>query len=86
MKNRSKDGMKVKELIEQLQKLPEDAIVILQKDAEGNGYSPVDDAEEAIYVAEKTWCGEVYSLDYKQLGYEPDLTNAEPCVVISPVY
>lgn len=39
---------------------PADRLVILQKDAEGNGYSPIADATEAMYVAASTWSGEVY--------------------------
>ena len=34
--------MKVKELINFLQKMPQDATVLLSSDEEGNSYSPVD--------------------------------------------
>ena len=34
--------MKVKELIEFLKKQPQDAVVLLSSDEEGNSYSPVD--------------------------------------------
>jgi hypothetical protein len=40
-----------------------DTSVILQKDAEGNGYSPLDGADEAMYLAESTWSGETYMTD-----------------------
>jgi hypothetical protein len=36
--------------------------VILQKDGEGNGYSPCAGADTAIYVADSTYSGEVYDL------------------------
>lgn len=53
--------MNVKELKEAIADLPDDMEVILQKDAEGNGYSPLADADpEAVYIAETTWCGDVY--------------------------
>lgn len=46
--------------------LPDDMPVVLAKDAEGNGYSPLSDADEAMYLADSTWSGEVYLTD-KQL-------------------
>lgn len=52
--------MKIKELIEKLSKLNPDATIILQKDSEGNGYSPLYDIEECIYVPETTWFGRCY--------------------------
>ena len=57
--------MKVKELMEYLRGFDPEMEVILQKDSEGNGYSPlagVDD--QAVYVAESTWRGEVYDLGW----------------------
>ena len=38
--------------------------VVMQKDAEGNGYSPLSGADPAIYVPDSTYSGEVYSLDW----------------------
>ncbi|WP_062214670.1 hypothetical protein [Streptomyces sp. NBRC 109706] len=43
--------------------LPDDTPLILSKDAEGNGYSPVSGATLAMYVAETTWSGETYPPD-----------------------
>ena len=71
--------MKVKDLIGMLEKFNPNYQVILQKDSEGNGYSPVAGAEDAHYVAEASYYGEVYS-DEDDI---PD--NAKPCVVIWPV-
>lgn len=57
--------MNVKELREALDGLPDEMQVILQKDAEGNGYSPLSDVDpEAIYVPDSTWSGDVYSLHH----------------------
>lgn len=79
--------MKVKELIEVLQQLPQDAIVILQKDSEGNGYSPLSGAEPCHYVAETTWSGEVR--DHEDMKHECELEGEEcpapNAVVLWPV-
>lgn len=54
--------MKVKRLIELLSTFDPDSVVILQKDAEGNGYSPLEGADhEAVYVPDSTWSGIAYS-------------------------
>ena len=74
--------MKVRELIEELQKLDGDLPLIAQKDGEGNGFSPVEgvDAEDAFYVADSTWSGAVYSA--QDCEYE-EVTGV-PCAVIYP--
>lgn len=57
--------MNVKELKEALESLPDDMEVILQKDSEGNGYSPLSGADaNAIYIADSTYSGEVYDADW----------------------
>ena len=39
--------------------------VILQKDSEGNGYSPLAGTDcEAIYIPENTYSGDVYSTEW----------------------
>lgn len=50
--------MTVGELIEELRMLDENALVILQKDGEGNGYSPLAgaDGDNLVY---NTWSGKV---------------------------
>ncbi len=73
--------MTVKELIESLKTLPMDAPVILQKDAEGNGYSPCAGTDTAIYVASNTWSGNAYHVeDAKEEGVE-----GVEAVIIYPV-
>lgn len=52
--------MTVKDLRVALDGFADDLLVVLQKDAEGNGYSPLSNAGEAMYVAETTWHGEAY--------------------------
>ncbi len=77
--------MKVKELIEYLRQCDGEAEVILQKDAEGNGYSPLAGADdEAVYVEENSWEGRAVSLE--DLDEEELEDNSYvPCVVLFPV-
>ena len=57
--------MKVSELKEILLTLPDDMEVILQKDAEGNGYSPLCGGDpNAVYIPETAYSGDVYSTDW----------------------
>jgi hypothetical protein len=84
--------MKVNELIEQLQGMDPEAEVILQKDAEGNGYAPLRGADpEAVYVPENSWSGEVYdtNLDADDHCLEEEewqeLLKKPRCVVLYPV-
>jgi len=85
--------MKVRELIEELSCMDFEAEVVLQKDAEGNGYSPLSGVDhDCVYVAENTWSGEVYSLDNTADDNcmdedEWEVLKAKPkCVVLFPVY
>lgn len=56
--------MNVKELIDVLIDLPDTMEVILQKDAEGNGYSPLEGVHSnVIYVPDSTYSGRAYDLD-----------------------
>ena len=48
------------ELLDYLATQPRDRKVILSRDAEGNGFSPLADAGESMYVADSTWSGETY--------------------------
>lgn len=84
--------MKVKELVHLLQSFDQDAQVILQKDSEGNGYSPLAVADhDAVYVPESTWSGAVYSTGWT--AGEASMTEAKwkkfllrkRCVVLAPV-
>ena len=55
--------MKSHELAEILLANP-DVELIVQKDSEGNGYSPLSGVDfNVIYVADSTWCGECYDAD-----------------------
>jgi len=86
--------MKVKELIEKLNSFDPDIDIILQKDAEGNGYSPLEGVDgTVIYKPDSTYSGEVYSKDwtYDEACFENekdwiDFKESTPdCVVLYPV-
>lgn len=86
--------MKVSELIAILESCPQDALVIVQSDAEGNGYSPLHDAEgNCIYVADTTWSGEVYSIECtfeeadceSEEEFEEFKASGQQCVVLVPI-
>jgi hypothetical protein len=59
----------VGQLVTALLELPQDAVVVLSKDAEGNGFSPVaapvdeDGYSTGFYRAETTWSGEMFGGD-----------------------
>jgi hypothetical protein len=72
--------MKVAELIAKLQGMPQDSIVVLQKDAEGNGYSPLSGVDpNSTYVAKEDM---VYSPVDRAGGYGE---GGVPCVVLYPL-
>lgn len=57
--------MTVKELKEAIANLPDEMEVVLQKDSEGNGYSPLAGADhDAVYIPDSTWSGDVYSMEW----------------------
>lgn len=86
--------MKVKELIEVLSNLDGELNVILQKDGEGNGYSPLEGADsDAVYLADSTWSGDVYSKDWSaddacfenEKEWNKFLEDTPDCVVLFPI-
>ena len=90
------EGITVGQLIEELKKLDPTQLVILQKDAEGNGYSPLAgaDGDNLGYTPDdSTWSGEVqpilYTEELKKQGYEEEdcaqYSNTAACCVLYPV-
>lgn len=58
--------MRVKDLIKSLQTMPEDMLVVLSKDSEGNHFSPLaDDFSKGYYKKNNAWSGE-FSLEEKK--------------------
>lgn len=75
----------VYDLIKQLQTLDPKAYIILQKDSEGNGYSPLAGAEAGKYLPDNTWCGEVmHPNDIEELD-KKDKKKLISCVVLWPI-
>lgn len=83
--------MTVGELRKNLESLPDDTEIILQKDSEGNGYSPMYCCEEGWYVPESTYSGEFYSAS--RVAEEHDLeedqwlemTSKPRAIVFAPI-
>lgn len=80
--------MLVKDLLEALRDIDPETPVIIQKDAEGNEYSPLDALTKGYYVAETTWYGQVYDEDWlpedccmDEDEWE-DMRNSNPCSLI----
>lgn len=73
--------MTVKELIDVLGGFSPEKQIILQKDPEGNGYSPLVGADDdAVYIADSGCRGEVYSGEDKETYGEEGI----PVVVLWP--
>lgn len=87
----------VGELADFLATQPRDRKIILRKDAEGNGHSPLAEAWEAMYAAYSTWSGQTYMLPEELAGImagdnprgwsEEDAApdGAERVIVLGPV-
>ena len=52
--------MTVKQLIEILNTFPQDSLVVMSGDGEGNNFSPLEDIAKYRYVAKTTWRGDIY--------------------------
>ena len=83
--------MTVAELVKMLKAFEPDRVVVLQKDAEGNGYSPLIEAYPGMYRAETTWYGDVglEALDdgLRERGFteEDVMHDGERALVLVPV-
>lgn len=77
--------MTTEELIEILKQYP-DRRVVLSKDGEGNGFSPLADAYDSKYWPQTTWSGECPHPDDLETEYDPeDVAAMEDVVVLWPV-
>lgn len=84
--------MKVKKLIKELQKLDPNLEVILQKDSEGNGYSPLSEIDShCVYFPESSWSGEI--VDTRWTADEAcrdedeweEIKKKKRCVILHPI-
>lgn len=85
-------SMTVQDLINKLLQIEDKSrIVIMQKDGEGNGYSPLRGIDDnATYQADNTWSGEVgiqtLTDELRQHGFtEEDQRGGVPCLVLYPI-
>lgn len=77
--------MTIKELIEKLKDLPQDLPVIMSKDSEGNGYSPILDLDCLWYIPFSKWSGDVYnSEDLEELKLDGMGKGAKKVVCFWP--
>lgn len=84
--------MNVAQLKSELEGLPDDMLVVMSRDSEGNGFGPLAAIEtNSRYQAHNGWSGEVglkeITPDLKERGYtEEDLApaSASECVVLWP--
>lgn len=81
----------VGELVDWLQTQPREWRIVMSKDAEGNGHSPMASALQAMYVLETTFSGEIYptndQVDDEDSGYDDEdrpPEDAEPVVLLIP--
>lgn len=84
--------MLVKELIELLKTMPQDSMVIMQGDEEGNSFSPLDYAtSNALYKKYNDWSGAIFipTWSHTEVGmdkktWEKFKKETPPCVVLAP--
>lgn len=75
--------MNIKELKEAIANLPDDMQVILQRDSEGNGYSPLCSLDsDAIYTPTNSWSGDVY---YMEHGLNIDCKSKPNALILAPI-
>jgi hypothetical protein len=53
----------VDQLLIWLEEYPGDTPIVMSKDAEGNGFSPLSDVSATHYMADTTWSGECHDQD-----------------------
>lgn len=69
-----------------LDRLPDGTIVVLAKDAEGNGHAPLAEVEHAMYCAGAMWSGEHYMTGAaRQVQDDPDEYSEAPGDAVNAV-
>lgn len=65
--------------------LSPDALIVLSKDAEGNGFSPCSSLGIGVYESHSTWSGEFYDDAYLEEETEfPPAADSVPAVSLWP--
>ena len=68
-----------------LEAFPDDTIVVMAKDGEGNGFSPLYEGTLERYEAESTWSGEVlYTNDQDDDVDGSESEDGVPAVILWP--
>lgn len=75
--------MTVGELRKRLDEMPDHVLVVMSKDAEGNGHSPLANVWDGFYEADTTYFGCVYDVrDVRECSL--DVSKMVAAVVLSP--
>jgi len=85
--------MTVLDLKKMIESLPDGMQVILQKDAEGNGYSPLSGCDlNCIYIPSSPWHGEVYDTQWTAddammpaQAWESMKNEQAKCLILYPI-
>lgn len=83
--------MNIKELKFLIEDLPDDMEIIMQKDAEGNGYSPLSELDtDVVHIPETPYSGYVYNttscMDYDMSEEEwKEILDKPRCLLFIPV-
>jgi hypothetical protein len=73
--------------LEALSELPDSTVVVLAKDAEGNGHSPLEDIVVGMYAAESTWSGEFFMREAERLALQdPDDYDEAPDDAVEAIF
>jgi hypothetical protein len=73
--------------IAKLDHLPGDTPVVMSKDAEGNGFSPLVEVDPGMYLAETTYSGEHYMTEeQRQAEPNPDEYSEAPDGAVPAVF
>ncbi len=85
--------MTVKDLKDKLSTYPDDLLIVMSSDAEGNSKSPLAELDTRVYVPNSTWSGETYMArvltpELEAEGYEEEDCyeegNGQDAVVLWP--
>ena len=81
--------MKVKELIEELQKIDPEREIIMQSDSEGNNYSPLYSFWEGSFIEydREAWLDKLTEKDIKNGFTEEDVRrDGQKAIFLTPLY
>ena len=71
--------MIVRDLIKELMQYPDDALVVMASDGEGNSHSPLAGVDGVVYVPDNDWSGCIYDKNDAEAG-----DTAVDAVVLCP--